>query len=267
MSKEPFSVTNQQLKDGYIPAFLEFTAVRPYQELSERTRELILRGHGNALYVPVVRMLIEASLGVVTQPGVEPTLPREVATRSRIAAHYAEQAANFGTDRELFQGFYELNPQFNGLRVSRGDKEALSDPKYLASLGGAPFFDVGVVSGGALKLLKERGVEENPADVIARSTGLLAIAGIHKGYTEELINFLGVPYANVDYLEISKTSEGVKVKFNDVAKSALEKCRVLGRGCPASRIPSADATKKSLLHEYWESIVHYLVPADATVDR
>lgn len=142
----------------------------------------------------------------------------------------------------------------------------LIDLEYLASLGMAPFYDVGVTTGSALRVLQREEIPE-PTEVIKRSTGLLKIAGIHKHPDVLAIAqmLLHEPYAAEECFEIGESKEGrIKIDFTEEMHIMLGALSI-GQGCPIGRIASPTNPDSRLLTDYWTRLVDYLIPDNATV--
>lgn len=241
-----------------------------YTAISASVRELVDSGHGEALYVPAVKYIVDATLGIVTQPQIEPRLPKSVTARSQVAIHFAKYVVDVGLRGGIFMHFYTHNPDLRDAPMGEGEIVHLSDPDdetgYLASIGGAPFYDTGLVSGGALNFLKEQHVAESPADVIKRSSGLLAISGVYKGLSSVAFDYLGLPYALPKHFRLVPDTEETKLAFSEETAALLRKLQVSDRGCPSGRIASPEKPDTTILQHSWHRLVDYLVPPGATAE-
>lgn len=259
-----FELTREEIKSGIGPVLQSFLGQEDYADMSLATRALVDRGFTHALYVPAVRYIVDATLSMLTQPSVEPRLPREVIDRAHIAAHFAQQATNVAVRMQAFAYFYGKNPNFNDLTISKGDLKALMTSDYLETLGAAPFFDVATLGGGVVRAMRERAQGSDITSAIVAGKGLLMMAGFYKGFTREVHAFLGMPYAEARHFEIGEGTVP-DINFSSATKAVLKQYVVPDRGCPAAMLPSAESGH-SLLHEYWSKLVHYLIPEDATAN-
>jgi hypothetical protein len=265
MAENLLELSSDELKAGITPALREFLSHEgDYPSISESARSLIGRGSYQAVYVPAVKFLVDATLDILNQPQVAARLPQEVMLRQAIASHEAGHIARIVATPGLFTQFYATDEYLRHVRLKVEDVDTVNKPDYLASLGAAPFFDTRVVAGGALKFIRETGIDEEPSKVIGRSLGLLAVAGIHKEQTDRAMNVLGLPYA--DSFNFVGKSGGQEIKFSRIAFENLKRSYEPGRGCPAGRIALAGASNSNLLQQYWSRIVDYLIPADATTN-
>jgi hypothetical protein len=260
-----FEITASEAKEGIKPEIMDFLFGPNFDEISRNSADLVRSGSPEALYVPAVKLIVGATLNVLSLPDVAERLPQEVAARRSAALYAAEYATNLALTVDAFSHYYAKNSDLNNLAVRKGDALAIRDKTYLLSLGQAPFYDVSIVSGGAHRVIQENNISETPSDVIARSTGLLAISGVYKGHSRKAVNYLGNPYARSEHLALEGQENDPNVGFTPLANEFLRGLHEKGRGCPAGKIPSG-ASEGTLLEEYWGKIVTYLVPPDATTD-
>lgn len=262
-----FKFTPDEYKAGLKPALMELVTPGSDSSLSQQTAALVESGRPEAFYAPAVRVVLDAALNTVTQPSVTARLPREVEIRRNIAIHCATYAVNLAQYSNLFPQYYRNNQELMAVASDNPSIDDLEDNEYLTSIGEAPFFDAAIACGGALRILQanDNKVNEEPAAVIARSTGLLAISGIYKGNSPKAVEFLGAPYADPQHMEVRDGEEGIKVHFTDTATTHLRSLSQPNRGCPAAKLDAENA-HVSLLEQYWKRMAHYLVPPDASVD-
>jgi len=248
-------------------------AIEPYAEefirrdsdddaLSESSHQLVNKGIEAAAHIPAVKFIVDTTLRLVNRPEIESTLPKEVYERQAVASIAAERIASTALESGYITAYYVTNPYLDsdvGLHSGIGKK-------YLGILGGAPFADTRVVAGGAFKLLTQASwLEDDPIEIIKRSRGLLVVSQIDKQKAKLAEQFLGVPYAEGVHFMGKKGEMGLELTFTDSTREAI---RLLfrGSGCPAGRIALAGANGSTLLQQYWEKIVDYLLPADATTE-
>jgi hypothetical protein len=263
MPQPGYEIPTEALRAGMTdPLAALLMGTSEYGAIAARTRELFDRGRQDALYVPAVKFILDSTLGTLEQPGVEPHLPREIADRSEQAMSVAENVTNFALEQGLLATYYGHNAFFSDLLSVAND---LTEPGFMNELGAYVFPDVQVASGGALKVLQQRGIQATPAEVISRSDSLLLVAGIGRARGEEASEFIGWPYADPEHLEPIEGASGIEVAFTEEAQERLRRLR--GRGCPAGEVPVPSDPLHSLLDQYWGRIVRYLVPDDATANR
>jgi len=262
-----FEFTRLELKAGIEPPLLSLLFSDAYDTVAQGAADVVEAGRSEAFYAPAVKVIIDSTLSTVTQPGIQERLPREVGLRRNIALNCAEYATGVAILLDAFRRYYGANPRLLGLGICDVDFEELRSQDYLESLGKAPIFDAAVASGGALRALQASSetFTETPAEVIARSSGLLAVSGIYKGHSRRAMNFLGLPYARSEHYVIQDGEKGPEVTFTRNAKAFLASLREEGRGCPAGKIESPTQVGGTLLEEYWGRMVRYLIPQNATV--
>jgi len=260
-----FVLDREEIKAGIKPEIMDFLFGSNYDELSEIAADLVKEGRSEARYLPAVRLIVGSALRVLELPEVAGRLPQEIAARRNAALHAAECATNLALATDTLTQYYVDNPFLMNLTVKSGEEGALRNKEYLLSLGQSPFFDVAGVSGAALNLIRERDVSGSPPDIIARSTGLLAISGVYKGDSDVAVDYLGLPYASTEHLGLQEGIDGPEVDFTAEAKDFLGNLHVQGRGCPAGKVTEQGADH-SLLEEYWRKLVYYLVPENATAE-
>ncbi|HSW37312.1 MAG TPA: hypothetical protein VLG37_03005 [Candidatus Saccharimonadales bacterium] len=264
MSRENVIIPPEAVQLGSLTAVNNFLSPEN-RGVIEGTAWLVRSGKEDAFFIPAVRFLVDATLRVVTLPDVEAQLEREVFARQAVASKVAQEFADLAAKSRLFLNVYNGIPILGSLNIPDPKFLGLINPKYLGTLGGAPFFDARLVGGGALRVLREHGITEGHGDAIVASRGLLAIAGVYKGFAERSTDYLGLPYVDDVHLRLEEGEEP-RVDFTDPAKDFLRSLRPAGRGCPAGGIVVKDAPKTSLLENYWERIVRFLVPPDATAE-
>ncbi|HSW37316.1 MAG TPA: hypothetical protein VLG37_03025 [Candidatus Saccharimonadales bacterium] len=271
MSSGELELTGRELRVGIDPA-LEFLTGEDGTSLMEETRVLVRGGNYHALAVPSVRFIVDATLGILTQPGVEDRLSREVVNRASIASSIVEYVTSVGCEVNIFKvACLKVLGREADLEwlFDTGNIDLLklfNEEKVLNSLGRAPFFDVGWVSGGAVRVLRNEGLTGSLSPLIVRSTGLLAISGVHKTNTEGVSEYLGLPYVQKKHLELAGEGENTKIRFTEPVRDFLKRQEVDGRGCPAARVHVPGQPERTVLEEYWSRIVNYLVPPDATAE-
>lgn len=270
---EPLLVelSTDEIKAGMIPsteAFMGQSAA--YTAISAEARTLVDAGRAEALYVPAVQYVVDAALNIVTQPKIEPKLPKSVTGRSQVAIHFAQLVVSVGLESGTFSHFYAHNPALWDAPMGEGEMVHLTHPQdktgYLASIGAAPFYDAGVVSGGALNFLREQGVADPPAEVIKRSTGLLALAGVYKSLSKVAFEYLGLPYAATTHYRLVRDAPETTLAFSEETATMLSRFRIGNRGCPSGGIDAPEQPGTSMLQYAWHRLVDYLVPEDATAE-
>lgn len=265
-------LTRQEIQNGMIPATEAFMGqAEEYTAITPRVRELVEDGRHTALYLPVVKYIVNATLDMLTQPVVEERAPSEIGIRGAAASHYAKIAVNVGLNSGMFLHFYRHNADLRDAPALRDRLHLLGGSlysDYLEGLGAAPFFDSSLVSGGAFKFLRQHAVTEDPASVIGRSAGLLAISGVDKDEdnADAVFDYLGVPYAATEHFRFAPDTEDTEVAFTEETNSFLASRHVAGGGCPSGKVVSPEKTDLSLLEDYWNRIVGYMVPRHATAN-
>jgi hypothetical protein len=264
-------LSQEEIRAGLLPETTAFMGqTEDYTAMTGTVRELIENGHHEALYIPAVKFIVGATLGIVTQPQVEARLPKSVTARSQVAIHFSEYVADVGLRSGMFIDFYTRNADLQGAPIANGEIVHLADPndktKYLASIGGAPFYDSSLVSGGALNFLEEQNVTETPAGVIKRSPGLLAVSGVYKGLASVAFDYLGAPYASAEHFRLVPGKDETELAFTEETAALLRRLNVKGRGCPSAKIASPEKPAITVLEDSWHRIVDYLVPLGATAD-
>ena len=231
-------------------------------EIVAASAELATRGDTQAFFVPAVRLMLDTSLGARTSPVTEQQLPLEICSRRQIATRLAGNISDIFS-RGRIEELYRHHPLLGRLPVGDDAYRSLSDHNYMKSLVQAPLSDTSAVSGGALRLLQREGFETTPAEVIRRSSGLLAVSGIHKAHHHKAEKFLGDPYTRRHLLLVEGEKGKERVNFTQNARNILGTFYVEGRGCPAGRIENP-STGNNLLTGYWTQIVDFMVPEGAT---
>ncbi|HSW37317.1 MAG TPA: hypothetical protein VLG37_03030 [Candidatus Saccharimonadales bacterium] len=264
MSAEVFRLSDEEINTGLSSARQDFTGLAGYDAVCLGARNSAEQGYPKAIYVPAVKFIVRAVLDTLAQPDVEARLPRELWERSEMASQFAYHVADLGVAADDFLNFYVFDSIMLRGSIYQRDIRGVVDAEYLGSLGASPFCDVMQVAGGSFNLLRNEGVSEDSAQVIARSTGLLAISGTNKKYSPEAAEYLGQPYADPSHFELKATEEGTKVGFTPSTLEHLRRFQRPNGGCPAGRI-AGESAGRTLLEEYWDRIVHYLMPPDATV--
>jgi len=264
-------LSQDEIRAGILPETEAFIGQSDdYAAISANVRELVENGRHEALYVPAVKYIVDATLGIVTQPQVEPRLPKSVTARSQAAIHFAKYVVDVGLKGGIFMHFYAHNPDLRDAPMGEGEIVHLTDPDdetgYLASIGAAPFYDTAIVSGGAFNFLEEQHITEPAADVIKRSLGLLAISGVYKGLSKVAFDYLGSPYAATEHFRLVPGTEETKLAFNEETGAMLRRLQVSDRGCPSGRIASPEKPDTTVLQQAWHRLVDYLVPSDATAE-
>lgn len=264
-------LSQDEMRTGILPETEAFIGQSDdYAAISANVRELVENGHHEALYVPAVKYIVDATLGIVTQPQVEPRLPKSVTARSQVAIHFANYVVDVGLNGGIFMHFYTHNSDLRDAPMGEGEIVHLTDPNdetgYLASIGGAPFYDAALVSGGALNFLREQHMTESAADVIKRSSGLLAISGVYKGLSTVAFDYLGPPYASTEHFRVVPDTEETKLAFSEETATMLRRLQVSDRGCPSGRIASPEKPDTTILQDAWHRLVDYLVPPGATAE-
>jgi hypothetical protein len=264
-------LSKEEIKAGMLPETSAFMGQSEnYTAMTGIVRELVESGHDEALYIPAVKFIVDATLGIITQPQVEARLPNSVTARGQTAIHFANYVVDVGLRSGMFMHFYTHNPDLRDIPLPKGESTHLSNPddetKYLASIGGAPFYDTALVSGGSLNFLKQQHIAEPAADVIKRSSGLLAISGVYKGLSRVAFDYLGSPYASPEHFRLVPRVDKTKLAFSEEASAMLQRLQVRDRGCPSARIASSEVPNSTVLQDAWHRLVDYLVPADATAD-
>ncbi len=262
-------ISEAEVRAGIMPAaqaFVgqseEYTAMAP-----ELFQGVLEKGQAEALYVPAVKLVVDSTLGILTQPEVEARLPREVATRRKVAVHFGEYVIGVAVHSDIFRHFYTKNQSLAPLaRSILGELTNPDDTKYISALCLAPFFDTSVVAGGALGFLQRREMAgQNPAEVIGRSRGLLMIAGVEKGLSGKAFDYLGAPYAGDAHYTLDERQDEPAVTFTAETRDYLHSLMTEDSGCPTGRLAEFGRPDVSLLQASWERLVNYLVPPDATV--
>jgi len=264
---ESFQLSTEEATIGLKPPIVDLLASELYENVSRQSAELIANGSPEAMFSPFVKVILDSALNTLTLPTVQERLPKEVVERRTIGAYCAQYATNlllhFDLPTKYFGSHYALFP----LLLLPNSAKNLRNKEYLTNLGSAPFSDVSIVAGGALRAIRSQTeLTESPANVIAGSRGLLAVSGVYKGNVQEAVRYLGIPYATADHFMLYDDPKGLRVGFVDETKSFLQNLYVPGRGCPAGKM-RADNGEQSMLSEYWERLVDYLIPADATTDQ
>lgn len=264
MSAPELVITPSELQTG-MSVVADFIAGGMYDDIDRQAAEVANEGAPYVIYAPAVKAMLDASLEILAVPSVEERLPREVMRRQNVAVAVAGYVSGVIIQAQGFYDHYGRDPELLGL-MDASDLLSLNDQTYMQSIGQAPFSDVASACGGGVLALQERGITEPAPAVLARSKGLLAIAGIYKGYAEKASDMLGQPYIDPKHMEVIETESGTALRFTPATTEALRKFYVSGRGCPAARLASKEQAE-TLLSEYWRKIVHFLLPEGATVSN
>jgi hypothetical protein len=254
----------QIIKGGLISAVDSFDSDEG-RNIALQAAELVHAGNSEAYFVPAVKLLVDATLNVLTHPDAAPR-SLEVADRQTTASFMATHLAGVAA-KGLLRYLYLCNPALAKLSIPHSDIEGLDVAEYTGSLGAAPFFDARVVGGGAYRFLKSQGVE-NPIRIVKNSHNLLLIAGVYKDpeFTKLVHKALGSPYTDPENFELAEGTTDTEVRFTPSAAGLLKGLRINGRGCPAGKIKSPAAADR-LLTTYWDRIIDFLIPEGATVDH
>lgn len=233
------------------------------EALSAASLRLYDDGYEEAAHMPAVKYALDATFDLLDQPDIAAELPREVYERQAVASMTAQRIAELETSAGVIMAFYVSDPHLNRPAI----KDYIdTDESYLGVLSGAPFSDVRLIAGGAFKLLKmSSDLGERPADIIKRSHDLLAVSRIFKGHARQAELVLGRPYARINNFWGKKTDQGMVITLDRSTKDILSRLST-GMGCPAGRVAITGASGPTLLHQYWDRIVDYLITDDATVE-
>lgn len=251
----------------------------PYGHIAEQTHKAVTGGDAAAFAMPAVAFSVDAALDALTQPHIQERLPKEIAARAQCASDCAGASAVSAVSEGTFLKFYARNNWLDPL-MNENNVVDITNHRYLRTHAGAPFLEAGLAAGGALRLTRaRREVAEPPADVIARSNGLLlAVAGIPKSDQDndaaklkelkQRSSYLGHPYIKLGNL--SMRGNPPEVTFNARARQYIKSLAKASpnkpTGCPARRVRSSEDPSATVLQEYWGKIVRLLVPPDATAD-
>jgi len=268
MISTSIAVTDQVMRDGMQNALDAFASAEGTQ-VAEAAAQLVEAGRIEAYYVPAVRFILDSTLSVINSPEVRRQHGREVGDRQNGASYIAMAIAKRATDFDLFCRIYEATPVLADLIISSREVEALQDEEYLGSLGGAPFFDARIVSGGALRVARAKGFA-HPTEVVKDSTGLLAIASLPKDAqtTRMAHEMLGLPYVRAENLTVEQEDGKPRIAFAPEALALIKRLHRKGGGCPAGKLQlPAGETTIPLIQKYWRPMVDFLLPKNARVSN
>lgn len=260
MASSDMYISNQEIRAGLIPAIEGLISPVLNQNLDQQISEQIAAGNSAAYYVPCVKFLLDATLGILEQQTVEERLSLEVTERQNTAVFVARNVVNpLAIKHGMYLGAYTKRPQLAAAKVGANEKGALAQATYTESIGAAPFYEASVIMGGVSRLLVEKDITEQPREVAKSSRALLQAARVHKGYTREVYKHFGAPpYIDTKWLKlIERTEKGPKVGFTQAAQQAIKATSVSG-GCPAATV--RNEAGQSMLGAYWSRLADFLLP-------
>ncbi|HSX16623.1 MAG TPA: hypothetical protein VLH86_00810 [Patescibacteria group bacterium] len=261
-----FQLTYQEKRVGIDNSCATLLSQIPYNHLAAQTRRAMRRGNTMAFFSPVTQFLVDASLNMLRPSAVADRLPLEMEDRAMVAQNCVRDVTAVATKGRVLQRFYDGNaylsplvtPQFRYALVHNQDD-------YINRLGAAPFSDVKIVAGGAAQALQAHGVQGNYADIISNSLDLAIVAGIHKDYAPDMVEFLGKPYGAVHHYVVDTSGERPVVRFSPEAHAFFKS---LGRGgCPARQLQSQNAEGHTVFDDGWRGLVNFLMPPGVTFSR
>jgi hypothetical protein len=188
--------------------------------------------------------------------------------RAIIASDCATRVAKIGAVDEFFLSFLVHN-RYTRRLLHPHDISYLNSPDRMSALSTTTFTDPSIVIGGALRLLNrvsKIGQEHEPAPaVIARSTRLLAVANLHSQNASSFWRQTGFPYTLPGRLQLGQDERQRKrVDFTSSTHALISALADISMGgCPAARIPLADA-RGTVLTESWQRLVDFFVVEGAT---
>ncbi|HZM63653.1 MAG TPA: hypothetical protein VFB59_00815 [Candidatus Saccharimonadales bacterium] len=259
-----------------VAAAIHKTATGGYGDIVEETMALAEKrskgweiGVGKGLFeTPVVDLMLDLTLGVLTQPQVEARLPKEVWWRCGIAQ---DLATYFASNTEYLQFYRQQFNEYKGLFNRLPD--VFQDTESHGNLVRSVFREATFAAGGALKLLQINSVAEGQADIIKASITLpKKISACFGPSLTAMYDQLGNPYPLPEHLRMHNKRGHMTVGFSTMASLLLGKLRIkdpgtpkkLANGCPVAHMPSPQYENQTILIDRWERLVGLLVPAGAT---
>jgi hypothetical protein len=238
-----------------------------YEQTFVGSVEQAQKGAYTAFFAPAVRFVVKTSLDILNGEETAPRLPVEIVDRAAVAYKVCERVAEVAVEQEVFARGY-TRPDTKRLTEQIESHVLLGDADYIRSLSSAVFSDAKSVAGGAFRLLQGNKPEaDDPKAAIKRSLGLLYVSQLALELLPLAYEYLGDPYTFTDRLKTVKDNKGFKVRFTPDVMERLDEYHVSARGgCPMSKIRS-DTSRGTLLQEDWRSLIDYLVPAGATVNK
>jgi hypothetical protein len=261
MSEVLFPFSRAELSEGLNPVAAAALA-GAYEPLAEAAAKQVADGFPDARHLAVVRVMVDATLGVLAQPEVRQRLPLEITDRAVAAEECARTLAGVACRSKLFVNMYKLSPALGPLLASNTERDLTSEV-FVGTNGINPFFETSVTAGGAYKLLRRGQITEPAAAVIGRSTSLLATSRADRDQLDRVFNRLGFPYVLPGHLAI-KEGPQPEVIFTSAARAIINKFCTETSGCPAAKVADPTQPIHTVLTEAWERIVHFLVPENAT---
>ncbi|MDB5164682.1 MAG: hypothetical protein JWL89_308 [Candidatus Saccharibacteria bacterium] len=246
------------------PRVAQFHGLAPgdYEQTFQDSHTLLQQGISNAFLVPATRFIVDTSLDVLSHEQVAYQLPYEVNDRYEVALEVVRSVTKSAIKQGVFGRAY-----WNTDLLKAGhkyDAASLSNSKELTNLGGAVFNDAGVMTGGALHLLLEKGLVEGRQDAIKRSLGLLAVARLQVEAVAPAYYEIGEPYAYSENLCVSQDDSGLRVRIKPDFLRTMRESYYKGDGCPIARMRAHQA-QGTMLQNYWHQLVSFFIPDEATV--
>ncbi|HJQ08518.1 MAG TPA: hypothetical protein VJ836_03495 [Candidatus Saccharimonadales bacterium] len=223
----------------------------------------------SAILIPAVRLILDGTLGILSQPSVRERLPHEVADRALIAGYIANLITKAGVEGKLFQKLYFNDPHLRPwIAGEEGLRKTLGNVGHLGSQGASPFMETKLAAGSALRVLQQgQGDARQLRDVLKRSRGLHIIGEVRAGNSKEINAYLGSPYAHEHHYKLGADDKGnTNIAFTRAARRYLGRYMAASHGYPARWIEAIDDLHATVFTQGWDQIVDYLVTDQFTVD-
>jgi len=262
--------TPAMMRGGIEPVAAQLLQGNSYNFLATQVEQRVLAGDTDALTLVAVKIGIDATLTTLELSGAKAVSQeeKEVTMRAYSAVDLAETMAEIVIHNELPLRFFKREGVFRGVKIDNFGFVGDEGLELFKSLVAAPFNDVGKTAGGALRVIREAGIDEAPTPIIARSTGLLAIAGLDRELLKEANGSeqLGYPYIHRDNLRVIEADGSYSVTYSSSARQFMRQFFQQGSGCPSNSFQESDGAPQTVLEYGWQRMVNHLITDDATTD-
>lgn len=273
---------------SHTPAYPHYEKQRAEAErIAEISHGRLSERRERAFLIPTVNLILGATLTTLNLSKVKARLAatKEMADRARVAqtctelvvqclmrGEIDEIANQYVSDRERLGLLGDINDREHNKQLERLlDKHSLilEDENKLVNLAAVNFHDAALVAGGAVKVLRNRGVNKKIGAIIGHSHSLQLVASLEDEVkAAEIHPYLGRPYANSKHFIYSTGDDRnpEQLAYTDETAAYLRSFYRHGAGCPARQVSLPGSPHKTLLRKGWAEVVDFLVPDYVTVD-
>lgn len=246
------------IEAGFIPAEKRFGDYLRGEVWEQSLRNMSV--NPETFFVPAVRFILDATIGIAGHPDVQEQLDPEIEIRRNQLAKLSDAIVSIARNNGVFQDVYHFTTE-QGNPVLDAYFKVLEEDQVLERLGKAPYFEAGIVGGGALNYCRVRGIE-NAKEKIAASADLKIVGRISKDLVRDTLEGLGLPYTHEQHFTWNEDTE--ELEFKDPAKQQIQSS--FGSGCPSALITTPKNGPR-LFDVYWAKILDVLITPDAEVNH